>query len=1018
MACQLSADDAFGPAVHGCRGNFDFTLLFEQSFFQIAPCALLLLLVPLRASQLHRQNVKTLRTGMQGTKQSAIAVLAATQLASLVLWSMTPMYRTRASIPAATLSFLACLALLFLSSMEHTRSIRPSSIINTYILFSLLFDITQARTLWLRSGPRSVPALFTLGIASKTVILYLEARSKRRSLFPHYRVYAPESLVSLYDRAVLWWLNPLFLHGYRSLLSFERLYKIDADLSSEDVETSFHRLWTKGQNAGGKRPLLWAMTISLRETLLALTVPRLFLSAFKLSQPLLINRVTSVLSSRTSERSIDAGRGLIGATVLIYLGLAMSNALYKRQLHRLLTKIRGTAVTAVHYKALVLPSDKVSDNAALTLMTTDVNRICFSLQRLDDLFFTPIEVGVAVFLLERQIGVSCVAPVAFSMAISIISFVNSNTAVPMQKAWLASVQERVSYTASVLGCPKGFKMLGLTNYLSDCIQALRVKELVDYAQYRKYVTHRNALSGVPKAFAPPLTLMMFTLLNGGAALNPTVAFTTLSLVALLTAPIQEIIHAVPMFHTALASLDRIQAFLLLDSNTAKTTQPRHGDLAQYGESEEAIESDTASTTEKHAESQRKPVLSIQGGEIRLGKEKKLILQDIHVVLLPGTLNLVVGPVGSGKSTLLQALIGDIELHEGQRSNDKSFPAYAYCAQDPWLPNDTFRNLILGQSDLDPQWYSNVVQACALNADINTFPLGDETVIGTKGVSLSGGQRSRLALARALYSRKKVLVIDDVLSGLDANTSQAVFDRVLGQQGLCKWLGITVAFATHAVQHLRGADFLIALGEDRKIAEQGTFQDLDSRKGYVHSLNLKGSQANQSDEEEVGEPVKPVSASDNLANVQQDLARRTGDIAVYKYYAKSIGWSYGSIIMITALTFALGTTMPDLWVRFWSEAEVIGHPRYSLGLWIGIYFLFGVICIVSIFIHIWVMLVNSVPKSSAQLHRQLLTAVMRAPYSFFVNTDSGVTLNRFSNDMSLIEGEMAGAVMQTLDGSCL
>ena len=307
--------------------------------------------------------------------------------------------------------------------------------------------------------------------------------------------------MSLYDRAVLWWLNPLFLQGYKGFISFERLCKIDADLSSESVETKFKKKWTH-QRAIGKRPLLWALVITLSNTLVAIIIPRLCLSAFKLSQPLLINRITSLLSREPTERSTNAGHGLIGATVLIYLGLAVSNAVFKRQLHRFLTKLRGVLITAIHAKSLESPSDKIADNAVLTLISADINRICFSLQRIEDLFATPIEVGVAVFLLERQIGVSCVAPVVLSVIITGLSFFNSNKALPMQKAWLAAVQERVSYISSVLGCPKGFKLLGLGPYLSTQIQALRIKELADYAEYRKYVVYRNCFSHVPMVRYP------------------------------------------------------------------------------------------------------------------------------------------------------------------------------------------------------------------------------------------------------------------------------------------------------------------------------------------------------------------------------------------------------------------------------------------------------------------------------------------------------------------------------------
>jgi ATP-binding cassette, subfamily C (CFTR/MRP), member 1 len=243
--CSPAADNTFGPAVHGCRNDFDFTLLFEQSFFQLAPSALLLLTLPWRAAQLKTQNVKTFRTGSRTLKQTCIAILAGTQLALLVDWSVTPTYRTKVSIPAAVLSFLASLALLYLSSIEHMRSVRPSSLINAYMLFSLVLDVPQTRTLWLRPGPRSVPAIFSAAVGAKLVILYLEARSKRRSLFPPYRISAPESLVNMYDRTVLWWLNPLFWKGYRSILSPEKLDPIDSDMASSSVEAAFQASWKK-----------------------------------------------------------------------------------------------------------------------------------------------------------------------------------------------------------------------------------------------------------------------------------------------------------------------------------------------------------------------------------------------------------------------------------------------------------------------------------------------------------------------------------------------------------------------------------------------------------------------------------------------------------------------------------------------------------------------------------------------------------------------------------------------------
>ncbi|KAK4500247.1 hypothetical protein PRZ48_008436 [Zasmidium cellare] len=888
-------------------------------------------------------------------------------------------------------------------------------IINVYVFFSLLFDIPQTRTLWLRPGPRALPALFTAGVVSKAVVLCLEAKSKRKSLFPPYRVYAPEALVSLYDRTALWWLNPLFWTGYNGYLSIEKLYAVDADLSSENVETVFQRAWPnlRAEQEHGKWALFWAVFHTVKTTFLAMVFPRFCLSALKLCQPLLISRVTSLLSDGISGENANYGRGLIGATALVYTGITITTALYQRAMHRMVTKIRGIIITAVHSKALTLDSSKLGDNTALTLISADVNRICSSLQDIDQIFAAPVEVGVAMYLLQRQIGVSCVAPIAVTLAVATANFFNVNTAIPMQKAWLNAVSERVAFTSSVLGFPKGFKMLGLTTYFTDRIQGMRVAELAKYAAYRKYVTWRNVYGHIPQAFAPPFTLMMFSVINGQRSLDPTTAFTALALVALLSSPISEMLHTVPQLFTALASLERVQNFLLIEGVDHFTTcgsRDQHAATPSNAErGDGAIElSVMAPSKADHSQN----LLRIEQGTVELGSDNKKVLTDVDIRLTKDDIHLLVGPVGSGKSTLLRTIIGDLPLATGQRIIAPKMNSFAFCSQDPWLPNDTVQNLVLGQSDFDPEWYTTVTSACALRRDIANFPDGDATLVGTKGVSLSGGQRQRIALARAIYARKQMIVADDVLSGLDAGTSRHVFTQLLGPHGLCRQHGMTVILATHSVQYLPVADLIIALGKDGAIVEQGTFKTLNVPGGYVHELGVKGTRDDDpvDIEEATPDAVIRSSAPDKVEVAQQDLARKTGDTSVYRYYFKSIGTRLNVILAISTVTFIFGNKFPEIWVKFWSEAETSNDPR-PLGMWIGVSFLLACIACIGCGAQIWTMLVHAVPKSSARLHEQLLNTVMHATYSFFVNTDSGITLNRFSNDMSLIELDLAGAFMQ-------
>jgi hypothetical protein len=365
MECILAADDVFGPQVHGCR-VFDFTLFFEQTILQAAPSAVLLLAVPPRIWFLRKQKLKSMRSNMTLLKLAAALFLACTQLVMLSLWASAPQQRTAASIPATTVSTLGALALVLLSGLEDSRSIRPSAIINTYMLFSLLLDIPQARTLWLRPGPTSLPFVFSVGMTVKAISLCLEACTKKRFLLAPHRVLAPEMLVSLYDRTLLWWLNPMFLLGFKSKLSFEDLSPIDNGLFSKRLDGQFQALWVRYQSKPG-RALLWALIVQCRVSVMAFMIPRLFLSAFRLSQPLLISSITSIMARSVSQDSTNAGRGLIGATALVYCGLALSNVIYKRQLQRFQTQLRGVLVTSLYRKMLHLPSETLVDNTAITL---------------------------------------------------------------------------------------------------------------------------------------------------------------------------------------------------------------------------------------------------------------------------------------------------------------------------------------------------------------------------------------------------------------------------------------------------------------------------------------------------------------------------------------------------------------------------------------------------------------------------------------------------------------------------
>ena len=218
------------------------------------------------------------------------------------------------------------------------------------------------------------------------------------------------------------------------------------------------------------------------------------------------------------------------------------------------------------------------------------------------------------------------------------------------------------------------------------------------------------------------------------------AFTSLSLLNILVGPTMSLSSAWTQLSSALACLDRIQTFLLKDE--------RDDYRLLMARSESASLATTARSEDKGDEKKRRasdgePVIKVRGGTFGWKQDPEAAtVRDVDLDVLPGTLTLVVGPVASGKSTLLKALLGEARLLSG--SVEFTIPEeIAYCGEDAWLLNQSIRENILAFSAYRKDFYDAVVDACQLGEDIRRLPKGDDSIIGSRGISLSGGQKQRV-----------------------------------------------------------------------------------------------------------------------------------------------------------------------------------------------------------------------------------------------------------------------------------
>jgi ATP-binding cassette, subfamily C (CFTR/MRP), member 1 len=210
-------------------------------------------------------------------------------------------------------------------------------------------------------------------------------------------------------------------------------------------------------------------------------------------------------------------------------------------------------------------------------------------------------------------------------------------------------------------------------------------------------------------------------------------------------------------------------------------------------------------------------------------EDKHVLKNIDFSASKGDLTCVVGRVGSGKSSLLQSILGDLWKVKGRVEVAGSV---AYVAQQAWIVNATVKENIIFGYRYDSGFYERTVKACALLDDFAQLPDGDETVVGERGISLSGGQKARLALARAVYARADIYLLDDCLSAVDSHVGRHLVENVLGPTGLLN--SKTRILATNAIPVLAESDAIYML-KDGEVVEKGTYKQLVAKKGAVSEL---------------------------------------------------------------------------------------------------------------------------------------------------------------------------------------
>ncbi|KAJ6446709.1 Canalicular multispecific organic anion transporter 2 [Purpureocillium lavendulum] len=712
-----------------------------------------------------------------------------------------------------------------------------------------------------------------------------------------------------------------------------------------------------------------------------------------------------IASDPTGENSEKVGYSLVAAYAIVYIGLSISYAVYQHKTYRLLTMFRGSLIAMIFDKTLRIDSSAVQDAEAITLMSADIDRIASSMPLIHELYGSFIETGIALYLLYRLLGLAIAAPIAWIIICLVAGIPLAKAAGDAQIPWLEAIEVRLAATAKALGATKAIKMTGLADIVSSRIAGLRLSEIRASRRYRILNIFVFISYFASSALAPVFGFLVYSLLaqkDGNGTLTDGVAFAALSVFELLQQPMMYAIDGVEHVKTIINSFRRIQEYLdAKETEDYRITPETSMSSSRASLYKQADEKDMM-LSEKVKLDQHHFSVTVQGSSAGYSEEE-MILKDLNFELPRGQTTVVMGPVGSGKSTLLKLLLGELPVVSGTVTT--TFSKAAYCPQSPWTTWGSIQSNIVGMSAWDKEWYDSVVSACALAADFSEFPEGDQTCIGTRGARLSGGQQMRVSLARALYSRNSVLVLDDCLSGLDRTTERHVVDAVFGPQGLIKNLGgVTVILATNSSKilygrwppqakysnileghHLSFADYAVVLNSDGAISRHGVRDTVSSEDEIVQTSETENATAiGPAPKAEAELPEELLQELDLLDDPDQGVSRMTGDLKVYGYYAKIAGPWTMFIYLMACATFVFGVTFPSIWVQWWTNANA-EHPNDRLGYYLGVFAGLGLLTVVG------------------------CTLADRAPTSFLTSTNAGLTINRFSQDLELIDNDLPQSI---------
>ncbi|KAH8086617.1 hypothetical protein BXZ70DRAFT_1067776 [Cristinia sonorae] len=671
--------------------------------------------------------------------------------------------------------------------------------------------------------------------------------------------------------------------------------------------------------------------------------------------------------------------------------------------------VSSSASTKVD-KGKIDDSKKINLSGKLnTLATADMESLVDGRDFLFIVLYIPSQLILCVLFLYKLLGWSSFVGLAITAMMFPIPGLIASHIQKTQMKKMKTTEARVQSITEIMNVIRMIKLFGWEPKVNEQIADKREEELTHIRMFMILDLLNRTTNFLIPCVTMAVTYSFYTLAMK-EQLTASVVFSSMAVFDLLRNQLHTIFSMLPAIIQAKVSLDRVNDFLheteLLD---------------QYVEMSKGAEDLVlpSAVPDSNVIGIRDALFTWSGDNNGTwssgpGKRDFVLRIDEELVFKKGQINLVVGATGTGKTSLLMALLGEMHYIPSNPNSYFNLPragGVAYASQESWVLNETIRDNILFGAPYEEERYNKVIEQCALGRDLTLFAAGDQTEVGEKGLTLSGGQKARITLARAVYSKAEILLLDDVLAALDVHTSKWIVNKCF-QGDLIQ--GRTVILVTHNVALTSSiADFIVSMGSNGRILSQGSLSKaLAKDKKLSAELQEETKQIEKAEHE-----IDPVEAGTNEQSkkgkliVAEEISEGHIGWPALKMWFYSMGGNrvflfWGAFVLAMALTPLIDMYL-TWYLGYWaSQYEVHDDPSevsapYYLSVYSAELILSAIIYLAGYFVYVYGCL-----RASRAIHKKLVGSVLGTTLRWLDSTPISRVITRCTQDIQAVDGPIS------------